>query len=132
MLLTIHILPNISRSEGNQAMKLGQLIKYSVRNNFPQKIMLKMRQEDLFLFLRKVLYKVKVVKVNSHHLSFNIFWYTPTCTCSKNKRYYNVQTVDPEICSILIFYKRVWNQLLHHILCIFFLRKIFHMLYSIN
>ena len=30
----IHILPNISRSKGNQTMKFGQLIEYSTRNNF--------------------------------------------------------------------------------------------------
>ena len=30
----IHILPNISRSKGNQAMKFDWLIKYSVRNIF--------------------------------------------------------------------------------------------------
>ena len=29
-----HILPNISRSKGNQAMKLGQLIEYNMRNIF--------------------------------------------------------------------------------------------------
>ena len=28
-------IPNISRSKGNQAMKIGQLIKYSVKNIFP-------------------------------------------------------------------------------------------------
>ena len=28
-------IPNISRSKGNQAMKIGQLIKYSVINIFP-------------------------------------------------------------------------------------------------
>ena len=28
---TIHILPNISKSKGNKAMKFAQLIKYSVR-----------------------------------------------------------------------------------------------------
>ena len=28
----IHILPNISRSKGNQAMKFGQLIEYNMRN----------------------------------------------------------------------------------------------------
>ena len=33
-----HILPNISRSKGNQAMEFGQLIKYSVRNIFLQKL----------------------------------------------------------------------------------------------
>ena len=31
-IIAIHILPNISKSKGNQAMKVGQLIKYSVRN----------------------------------------------------------------------------------------------------
>ena len=28
--IVIHILPNISRSEGNQAMKFGQLIQYKI------------------------------------------------------------------------------------------------------
>ena len=37
-MITIHILPNISRSQGNhEAMKFGQLTKCSVRNNFLQK-----------------------------------------------------------------------------------------------
>ena len=36
--ITIHMLPNISRSKGNQAMEFGQLIKYSVRNIFLQKL----------------------------------------------------------------------------------------------
>ena len=36
------------------------------------------------------------------------------------------QTVGPEICSVLIFYKRVWDYLAKHT------RKIFLMLYSIN
>ena len=35
------------------------------------------------------------------------------------------QTVDPEICSILIFYKRVWNLFLYHILCMIFKEKYF-------
>ena len=30
--ITIHILPNISRSKGNQKMKFYQLIKYNVRS----------------------------------------------------------------------------------------------------
>ena len=37
ILPVIHILPNISRSKDNQAMKFGQLIKYSVRSIFLQK-----------------------------------------------------------------------------------------------
>ena len=30
--IAIHILPNISRIQGNQAMKFGQLIEYNMRN----------------------------------------------------------------------------------------------------
>ena len=32
--MTINILPNISRSKGNQAMKFGQLLGYNKRNIF--------------------------------------------------------------------------------------------------
>ena len=35
--IAIHILPNISRSRGNQAMKFGQLIEYNMRNIFVEK-----------------------------------------------------------------------------------------------
>ena len=35
--IAIHILPNISQSEGNQAMKFGQLIEYN-RIIFLQKL----------------------------------------------------------------------------------------------
>ena len=34
--ILIHILPNISRSKGNQTMKFGQLIEYNMRNFFPE------------------------------------------------------------------------------------------------
>ena len=33
-IITINVLPNISRSKDSQAMKFGQLKKYSVRNIF--------------------------------------------------------------------------------------------------
>ena len=33
-IITIHILPNISRSKVNQSIKLGQLIEYNMRNTF--------------------------------------------------------------------------------------------------
>ena len=37
-IITIRILPNLSRSKDDQAMKFGQLIiKYSVKNKFPSK-----------------------------------------------------------------------------------------------
>ena len=32
--ITIHILPNISRSKDNHTMKFGQLIEYNKRNSF--------------------------------------------------------------------------------------------------
>ena len=33
-IVPIHILPNISRSEGNKTLKYGQLIEYNMRNIF--------------------------------------------------------------------------------------------------
>ena len=33
-IITIHILPNISRSKGNQKMKFGELIGYNMSNIF--------------------------------------------------------------------------------------------------
>ena len=35
--IAIHLLPNISRSKGNQKMKFGQLIEYNMRNIFLEK-----------------------------------------------------------------------------------------------
>ena len=40
--VAIHILPNISRSKGNETNKYGQLIEYSMRNTFIEKIIHKM------------------------------------------------------------------------------------------
>ena len=36
-IIVVYILPNISRSRDNQAMKLGQLTKYNLRDVFPEK-----------------------------------------------------------------------------------------------
>ena len=68
----MHILLKISRSKGNQTIKLRQLIKYSVRNIFLQKSCGKWEREEtssrtLFVFSR-FLYKVKA---SGQHLSFN-------------------------------------------------------------
>ena len=35
--IPIHIYPNISRSKSNQAIKVGQLIEYNIRNSFLEK-----------------------------------------------------------------------------------------------
>ena len=36
--IIIHILPNISQSEGKQKIKFGQIIEYNKKNIFPQKL----------------------------------------------------------------------------------------------
>ena len=33
-IISVHILPNISRSKGNQTMKCGQLVEYNMREIF--------------------------------------------------------------------------------------------------
>ena len=67
---------------------------------------------DLFLFL----IKLNEVKAIGLQLSFNIFrypwtWYTIKTKCIK------LQTINPEIYSILIFQKSIWDKLPRHILC---------------
>ena len=46
--VTIKILPNISRSKGNQTMKLDKLIEYNVRNILLQKSYIKWDTETSF------------------------------------------------------------------------------------
>ena len=41
----MHILPNISRSKGNQTMKYGQLIECNMRNIFLEKLYTKYGRE---------------------------------------------------------------------------------------
>ena len=43
--VTTHILPNISRSKGNQTTKFGQLIEYTMRNVFLEESRAKCREE---------------------------------------------------------------------------------------
>ena len=59
--MTIHILPNLSRSRQNQAIKFGQVVEYNNRNIFPQKSCRKWSRETSSrpLFLFKKLYEVK-------------------------------------------------------------------------
>ena len=47
--ISIIILPNISRSKDNQAMKFGQLIGYNVRNTFLEKPYTKCSGETISL-----------------------------------------------------------------------------------
>ena len=83
--MTIHILPNISRSKGNQKMKCGQSVDYDKRNIFPQKSWRKWGRETRsrpLVFLR-TLYEVKA---SGLHLSF-IFRQSSTWTHYKIKLY---------------------------------------------
>ena len=52
--IAIHILPNISRSEGNQTMKFGQLIEYNMRNIFVEKSYTKCAAETIPRPLSKI------------------------------------------------------------------------------
>ena len=54
--VTIHILPNISQSKGNQTMKFGQLIEYNKRiffKNYAENEAWRL-VSNLFLFFEKV------------------------------------------------------------------------------
>ena len=42
-----HLFPNLSRSKGNQAVKFGQLIEYSIRNIFVEKLYTKCGGETI-------------------------------------------------------------------------------------
>ena len=68
--ITIHVLPNISRSKDNQTMKFGQLIEYKLKNIFLQKSCRVLGRETSFRTSSKVLYELKA---SGLHLSCNIF-----------------------------------------------------------
>ena len=67
-LIAIHILLNISRSNGNQAIKFGKSIHYNERKSYRKEE--RRLVTDLFLFLKKTLYEVKA---SVQLFSFNIF-----------------------------------------------------------
>ena len=52
------------------------------------------------MFFKKALYKIKA---SAEHLSFDIFWQTSSWTYNKNN-FVTFQTIDPEICAILVSY----------------------------
>ena len=119
--LTIKILSNISRSKSNKAMKFGQVIQYNNRNTF-----LINHAENLAgrLVLDLFLSKKALSEFKAKGLQLNIFqqfstWHTIKTYCI------TLKTIDPETCSILIFQKKIWEQFLHHILCMIFQEKCF-------
>ena len=82
-IITIHILPSISRSKDNQGMRFGQLIKDNARNIFAENHANEAGRlvPDLFLCFKKVLFEVKA---SGQPLSFKI--------CKKN--FIKFRTVD--------------------------------------
>ena len=60
-IIAMHILPNVSQvKKSNQKMKFGQLIEYSKRNIFPQKLYGKWGRETssrpLYIFLKNLIW----------------------------------------------------------------------------
>ena len=45
--IAIHILPNISKSKGNQTIKFGQLMEYNMTNTFLEKSYTKCGEETV-------------------------------------------------------------------------------------
>ena len=75
---------------------------------------------DVFLFFEKALYEIKV---RGQLLHFIIFRQSSTEHTIK-PNYIELSTNDPQICSILIFQKRVWEQFFN-IFCLIFQEKCF-------
>ena len=104
--IIIHILPNISRSKGNQAIKFSHLIAYKVRNIFLQKSCRKCERETSprLPFLQKKRASSEV-KTSSQHLDT---WTLRTRLGHIiTTKFITFQNVHPAICSILIFIKGI-------------------------
>ena len=78
-------------------MKFGQFFFENHAENKVQGLV-----PDLFLFFEKALYQVLCTLV-SIYLDSPPLGHTIKTNCLKH------QSVDPEICSIPIFYERVWD-----------------------
>ena len=76
---------------------------------------------DVFFFIKKAL---KEVKASDLKLSFKIFRQPSTYHAIKTNCL-KLQTTNPEICPVLTFQKRIWEQFLLHILCVIFQEKYF-------
>ena len=115
-----YILPTISRTKDNQAMKLGQLIEYNIKNIFLQKSLRKWGVETsskpLFVFFEIYLRSKQVVSTlvstNLVDLHLDICWF-------RDMLNYYFLLKDLRQASPQHF---VYN----------YLRKIFFILYSIN
>ena len=102
-IVIIHILSDISRSNTKQTRKFGQVIEHDKRNIFLQqswkKYCRETRTPELFLFFKKDLSELKARDLQPN---FNILRQSSTWDTIKANSM-KLQTIDPEICSILIF-----------------------------
>ena len=73
-IITMHILPNISRSKGNQSIKFGQLTEYDMRKIFLEKSYTKCsREASLRNFYKKSKLSIKFLDQQSEML-WSLFW----------------------------------------------------------
>ena len=64
-IITIHILPNISKSKGKQTMKFGQSIEYNIKNIFLEKSFTKCGREARY----RLFYKKSKLSISVNHQS---------------------------------------------------------------
>ena len=111
----MQILPNISRSKGNQPdNEIWSVNRKQQQEYFSSKTMQKQgrKTSSRALFFSKKLYIE--VKASGLHLSFTISRQASIC-----------HTIKKEMCSNLTFHYRVYKQFLHHILFMVFQENCF-------
>ena len=121
----MHILPNTSRSKGNEAMKFDQLIEYNMRNIFVEKSCTKFCGE----FIPSPFSKKSILSISLNQQSkvlHSLFIFMLICGLSKyietklqTTRFYLTQSY------YYIFLKVLWNQSRCLIFCMIFERKYF-------
>ena len=94
-MVNFNILPNVSRSKGNQVIRFGQLIKYSMRNIFLQKSCRKWGRgtssRPLFVFQKSFIQGWS--KWSASYFSFILVDHNLDMQLKTN--YITFQTVDP-------------------------------------
>ena len=110
---TMHILSNISRRKGYQ------LLYFSLK--IMQKIWLQDQLYTSFFFFKELYIRRKRVAMATTLVL--IYFGRPSLAHAIKANSETFRTIDLEICSISISRKRVWKQLLHHILCMIFQEK---------
>ena len=121
--ITMHILPDISRSKGNQTMKFGQLIEYNIRN--------------IFLMLYSI--KIILYYIFSKSQHWGYFWICFYCmlksTTTKIYWKYKKYKIQNIRCWLLAFTSyaaflknKKWSLL---VFCMVFKKKISHVRYTL-